>query len=337
MKALILVAPPPAPLNRLVDNGTLPLCGSTVLEVQVDLLRRHGVREILLVLGQGSEAIEHHFGDGQRFGVRMAALCSRHVVPTLGDLRAAHRFLDDTFVMLSTSALVATDLKALIAEHHSACAQATHALTDAAAPAIESNLMVIEPAALAELNPAMPLRSSAELATALEDSGARLHRAFRLLNWQPLNSPADYLQAHWQYLNHEWPNGRCNGDTQATRLDCGLNVSIDPRRCQIEGPVQIAGGVEIQDGAHLIGPCHIGAGSVVESGACIERSIVLPHVRVSRHAHLHEAITNGRLCVMADGTTIELDRADLGWLIGDYRQSIESRALSEQRFLDHIG
>lgn len=337
MKALILATPPPAPLNQLVDNGMLRLCGVPALEIQVDLLRRHGVREILLVLGRGSEAVEHHFGDGQRFGVRMASLCSRHVMPTLGDLRPARRFLADTFLMLTTSALVATDLRALIAEHHSVCAQASIALTNAADQSMESNLMVIEPALLGELKPTIPLGDGAVLATELEDSGARLHKAHRPLNRLPLTSPADYLQAHWQYLKQEWPNLRQNGGMPPPRLECGLNVSIDPRRCRIEGPVQIAGGAEVQDGAHLIGPCHIGAGSLIESGACIERSIVLPHVQVSRHAHLREAITDGRLCIMADGTTIELCRADLGWLIGDRRESVESRARAEQRFLDHIG
>lgn len=337
MKALIIVTAPPSPLDRLLPDGILRLCGVPALELQIELLRLHGVQEILLMLGHGNTTVAHHFGNGRRFGVRMASLCSAAAIPTAGDLHAIHGFLDDSVLLLSGNVLVAGNLHDLHDEHHRHRAEATIALSGATGHCVDGDLMAIEPAALQELPAATCMTGSQTLATALADNGCRVHRARLALDQQSITTPARYLEAHWRCLHGEWPDLDHGLYQRAPGLYCGINVSIDPRRCEIEGPVRIDGGARIEDGASLIGPCHIGAGVVIETGASIERSIVLPRVRVSGHAHLCEAMTDANHCLLADGSTIDLARADLSWLIGDCRQALGTRAASEQRFLDHVG
>lgn len=336
MKALLLATSPVAPLDRFARGAMLRLGEVPILEIQLDLLRQHGVSDVLLGLGQGGEAIADHFGDGRRFGVRMASLWSRRAAFTIADLRTARSFLDDSFLLLSANALVATDFDSLLAEHHRACAHATIVRPGTGPDPADINLMLIEPAALTRLPAATPLADIRFLASTLGDHGAIVHRACLPLTGHPVMTPAQYLDMHWQCLAQAWPGGAPHGQFHPSGLRCGINVRIDPRRCRIQGPVQIDGGACIEDGASLLGPCHIGAGAVIEAGACIERSVVLAHARVGGHAHLRNAITDGRHCLLDDGTRIELEHADLGWLIGLARQSGTSRGASEQRFLDRL-
>ena len=75
----------------------------------------------------------------------------------------------------------------------------------------------------------------------------------------------------------------------------------------------------LEPGCTVIGPTVIGSGCVVQSGACVEESILFPHTRVGGAAHLRRTVVCDGHCANVDGTVIDLERARLEWLIGDAR------------------
>lgn len=75
MKAVILAAGKGTrmgTLTRDLPKPMLPVHGRPILEHILDGLRNAGLREVILITGWQAEVIEHHFGDGSQFGLRIA-------------------------------------------------------------------------------------------------------------------------------------------------------------------------------------------------------------------------------------------------------------------------
>ena len=67
------------------------------LEYQLELLRRGGVKNIILCLGYMGEQIKRHFGDGGKYGVNISYSVENELLGTAGALKKAEGLLDDTF------------------------------------------------------------------------------------------------------------------------------------------------------------------------------------------------------------------------------------------------
>src|SRR5262245_30824952 len=75
MKAVILAAGKGTRMKELTNELPKPMLqvqGKPILEHIVKGLIGAGVREVFIVTGHKPEAIEDYFGDGSRFGVRIA-------------------------------------------------------------------------------------------------------------------------------------------------------------------------------------------------------------------------------------------------------------------------
>lgn len=57
------------PVTRSVPKAMVSVCGRPFIEYQLDLLRHHGVTDIVLCVGYLGDRIRAHCGDGSRFGV----------------------------------------------------------------------------------------------------------------------------------------------------------------------------------------------------------------------------------------------------------------------------
>jgi dTDP-glucose pyrophosphorylase len=80
-KAVILAAGRGKRLGALTDarpKPMIPVCGVPVLEHIALGLKGAGLTEMLMVVGYRAEAIESHFGDGARLGVRIAYAFQEH-------------------------------------------------------------------------------------------------------------------------------------------------------------------------------------------------------------------------------------------------------------------
>ena len=59
------------PLTEELPKPLLFIHGKPILEYQIELLRDHDVRNIIILIGHLGEKIKYHFGDGSKFGVRI--------------------------------------------------------------------------------------------------------------------------------------------------------------------------------------------------------------------------------------------------------------------------
>ena len=143
MKALILAAGRGTrvrPITYTVPKPMIPILNKPVMEILIDLLARHGVREVMVNTSYLPTAIESYFRDGARFGVEMAYSFEGHLeageirdepVGSAGALKKIQEesgFFDETFVVMCGDAIVNLDLTRLVAFHRRKGALATIAV-----------------------------------------------------------------------------------------------------------------------------------------------------------------------------------------------------------------
>lgn len=133
MRALILAAGEGQrlrPFTATMPKPMLSIAGKPILEHNVRLLAKHGVREIAINLHHQPEAIRGHFGDGSLFGVHLRYTHEPELLGTAGALTQLRDFFTETFLVLYGDNLSTCDLTSLIALHRARAraAEATIAL-----------------------------------------------------------------------------------------------------------------------------------------------------------------------------------------------------------------
>jgi NDP-sugar pyrophosphorylase family protein len=94
-----------------------PVNGRPFLEYQLELLRGHGVDDIVLCVGYRGEMIREHFGDGSGFGVsiRYSSEGDRLLGP-IGALKLAEGNLRDSFFVTYGDAYLRLDYRGMMDE-----------------------------------------------------------------------------------------------------------------------------------------------------------------------------------------------------------------------------
>lgn len=281
-----------------------------------------------------------------------------------GAIRKIHahsRFFDETFVVLCGDAVIDLDFHELIRFHRQRKALATIALREVPEESVHNYGVVVQDAAgrITEFQE-KPRREEAK--SRMINTGIYVFEP-EILDFIPESGPYDIggqlfpalaqsgglygvdLRSPWQWLDigqvpdfHQVSmlalRGGIRGFTMPGRevrpgVWMGLNVKASLDRCHIVPPLFIGGSAEIQDGSTLIGPVIVGAGSVIESGAHLEESVVMEHTRVSGHSYFSRKIIGGSFCADAEGTVLDARHTDTAWLFSDARSG--ETALNEDQ------
>ena len=101
------------PFTEIIPKPLLPVGEKSVLEIQIDRLKKFGFDEIFLATNYKSEYIKNFFGDGSRFGVSIEI--SKEDVPlgTCGPLSLLKSKLTEPFIVMNGDILSLIDFKAL--------------------------------------------------------------------------------------------------------------------------------------------------------------------------------------------------------------------------------
>lgn len=362
----------PKPMLRILDTPVLELLINQLRThgiTQIMINTSHHAAVIQDYFGDGRRfgvelaySFEGHLIDGELIGDPVgSAAAIRNIHEHAG-------FFDDTFLVLCGDAVVDIDFSKLVEQHHRARAIATIAL-QAVAPEdvvhygvvvtdteglvtsfqekpsqeealgcqVNTGIYVFEPRVLNYIPGTVPYDLGSQVFPDLVARGLPVLGASLPMTWLDIGRLSDYHSVCMMALRGEVPGYTLPGREIMAGVHCGINVRLNPKRCEISGPVVIAGGAYIADGATLVGPCYIGAGARIEQGARVEASVVMPHARIGINAQVHEMVTDGRYCMLADGTVLDLAKADIPWVIGDTRMTRESLMAAEQRYLDSIG
>jgi len=153
MKAIILAAGRGTrmrPFTTTVAKPMIPLFHTPVMELLVELLARHNVRQIMVNTSYLAPGIEGYFRDGAHFGVEMAysfegrKSADQFIDEPLGSAGALRKiqthsgFFDETFMVMCGDAVIDLDLSALLDFHRRQGATVTVALKEVPADQVSN-------------------------------------------------------------------------------------------------------------------------------------------------------------------------------------------------------
>ena len=131
-KAVILVGGKGTKLGSTkfkMPKCMLELQGRTIMEHLFDLLKKYGIRDVILCVGYMKEKVKEHYGDGSKFGVNITYVEEDEPLGTAGPLRLAKKYLKDSFIVTNGDELKNINIPRMFRLHKRKNALATIALT----------------------------------------------------------------------------------------------------------------------------------------------------------------------------------------------------------------
>jgi histidinol-phosphate phosphatase family protein len=113
------------PAGSDIPKAMLEFDGTPLIEHQLKLLARHGIRDVVLCLGHGAERIRDAMGDGDRLGLTLRYSVETEPLGTAGAVAQALPLLADEFLVLYSDLMLDMDLDRLFAFHRNSMAVCT--------------------------------------------------------------------------------------------------------------------------------------------------------------------------------------------------------------------
>ncbi len=317
------------PLTNSLPKPMIPMANKPMMAHIVDLLRRHGLTDLVTLLHFQPEVIEAHFGDGGAFGVQMAYVAAQEDYGTAGAVKNAEPSLGGgPCLVISGDVLTDFDLAEAIAFHRSRGADVTILLTRVENPlhygvvitdpdgrisrflekptwsevfsdTVNTGIYIIEPAALDLIPARREFDFSRDLFPLMMRKGMQLFGYVAEGYWRDVGDLQEYRFAHRDVLS-----GKVGVNIPGRRLD-GPNNNVwlgeDSRvdyTADLRGTVLIGNGAVIEAGAQISNSV-IGDGCVVATGAVVSDSVLWSEVNVGPGAMLDQNVVGRKTHIQA--------------------------------------
>ena len=126
-----------------VPKPMIPILGKPILEYQVEVLARNGLKDITIVTGYLGQAIKTHFGNGAKFGVAISYYDESAPLGTAGALYKIYDGLGEDFLLLNGDVVFDMNLGRLLSFHKEKGGDATLVSHPSGHPA-DSSLLVTD-------------------------------------------------------------------------------------------------------------------------------------------------------------------------------------------------
>ena len=341
MKAVIMAGGEGTRLRPLTSNAPkpmLPLVNRPMMEHIIELLKRHGIDEIVVTVAFMANAIRNHFGDGSDLGVHMVYATEETPLGTAGSVRNAMEHLTERFLVISGDVLTDIDLSKIVAYHEEKGALATIGLAHVENPlefgivitqedgrierflekpswgqvfsdTINTGIFVLEPEIFDYIAPDQAVDFSGEVFPRLLADDRPLYGAIAEGYWEDVGTLEAYLSAHKDILDGKVQVG-IEGFELTDGVYLGEGADVHPE-AQIVAPCVIGDNCRLEGGA-TVGPYAVlGANVRVRVDAELERAVVHDNAYLGEAVRLRGTVV-GRSCDLRKGA-----RAEEGVVLGD--------------------
>ena len=121
MKVVILAGGIGSRMGELatdIPKPMVPIAGRPIIEYQIDLARRYGLTEFLILTGHKAEFLETYFGDGRSWDVNIEYRREDYPLGTAGAVKKLEGELDDSFLVFYGDVVMDVNLTRLVDFHH---------------------------------------------------------------------------------------------------------------------------------------------------------------------------------------------------------------------------
>jgi NDP-sugar pyrophosphorylase family protein len=99
------------PFTEIIPKPLLPVGESSVLEIQILSLARHGVTDVFVATNYMAEYVEAFLGDGRKYGVRLVFSREDQPLGTCGPVTLLEKELDSPFILINGDVLTTLDFR----------------------------------------------------------------------------------------------------------------------------------------------------------------------------------------------------------------------------------
>jgi len=332
------------PLTSSLPKPMIPLINRPIMLHIVELLKNHGITDLVMLLYHQPHIIKNFFRDGSEFGVKITYVTPLEDMGTAGAVKCAEKFLDERFIIISGDLLTDFNLEKIIAFHQDNAARATITLTSVKDPlqfgvvitdkdkritqflekpgwgevisdTINTGIYVLEPEVLRYIPEGENFDFSQDLFPLLLEKQEPLFGVPAKGYWRDIGNTDSYREAH-----HDIFKGKVIVRIDEAKQDYAgkdLRIGAD---VQLDDPLNLSGMVVIGDNTQIIGhpsivDSVIGRNCTIEDGAKLTRCVVWDNVYIKRGVRITDSVicNNVRVghgvvieegCIVAEETAI---------------------------------
>lgn len=100
-----------------VPKPMIPVCGKPILEHQLEVLRRQGYTEVIMVIGHLGHCIKQYFASGEKFGVTIRYVEEDQPLGTAGALYYLKEIIREDFLLLNGDIIFDIDIARMLSYH----------------------------------------------------------------------------------------------------------------------------------------------------------------------------------------------------------------------------
>lgn len=315
------------PLTYNTPKPMVPLFGKPFLQYQIELLREHGIKEIIINLHYLSDSIKSVLGDGSHLGVKLFYSLEDKALGTAGAVKNAESLFDDEpMLVFNGDILTDIDLSAVLATHKTTKARATLTLIRVEDPTafglvltdggritrflekptmdearslnvdtVNAGIYVLDPDVFRYVPKNEAYSFERGLFPLLLQLEERLSAHVSDNYWLDIGSPLKYMQAHTDVLQKlvkvEMPGTEINPGQWI-----GHEVDIDDT-ASLRGPLFLGDGARVRKKAKIHEYTVLAPKVTVDDRARVEHSLIGAQSTIGEEAHLVRCVI-GRNCAI---------------------------------------
>ncbi|WP_277057529.1 mannose-1-phosphate guanyltransferase [Trichlorobacter lovleyi] len=329
------------PLTSSMPKPMIPLFNRPIMLHIVELLKKHDITDLVMLLYHQPEIIKKFFRDGSDFGVKITYVTPIEDMGTAGAVKAAEKYLDERFLVISGDLLTDFNLKKVLDFHADNKAMATITLTSVKDPlqfgvvitdkekritqflekpgwgevisdTINTGIYVLEPEIFNYIPKGENFDFSQDLFPLMLQNNDPLFGFSAKGYWRDIGNTDSYREAY-----HDIFKGRVNLKIDEEKQDFvgkDLRIGAD---VTLEEPAGLSGTVVIGDNSQIRGEVQIkdsviGRNCTIEAGVKLNRCVLWDNAYVKKGAKVTDSVicTNvrvGQNAVLDEGVIVADD------------------------------
>ncbi len=320
MKAVVMAGGEGTRLRPLTINRPKPmvsLVDRPVMQHSIELLKLHGITDIIITVQYLANVIQDYYGDGSAYGVNITYSLEEVPLGTAGSVKNAEHLLTEPFLVISGDALTDFNLSQIIEYHLSSGATATVTLTRVANPldygviitdergrirqllekpswgevfsdTVNTGIYVFNPEIFSYIERGRVTDWSKDVFPRMLHRGDRLYGYIASGYWTDVGTIEEYMRACSDYLSGKVNLPRIGHNVGGdVWIDRDAEIAPD---AQLHGPIYIGHGAKIKGGVIINGPSVIRDYTIIDARAKIDRSIIWRNSYIGERAELRGAI-----------------------------------------------
>lgn len=321
------------PLTSSLPKPMIPLFNRPIMLHIVELLKKHEITDLVMLLYHQPDVIKKFFRDGSDFGVKITYVTPLQDMGTAGAVKAAEKYLDERFLVISGDLLTDFNLKKVIDFHEENNAKATITLTSVKDPlqfgvvitdkqkritqflekpgwgevisdTINTGIYVLEPEILSYIPATENFDFSQDLFPRMLAAQDALFGYTAKGYWRDIGNTDSYREAY-----HDIFKGKINLKIDEPKQDLvgkDLRLGLD---VNLEHPSGVEGTVVVGDNSQILGDVRIkdsviGSNCTIEPGVKLHRCVIWDNAYIKRGAKITDSVICSNVRV-GQGATLE--------------------------------